>query len=106
MSRLLSELSKYPIEIRLIIVRGVYGVLIGLILTPLAMTGYIEALPRLFLTEELASYFTWIYLVIFYIPSIYIAKRLRVRRKFDLYFRGILVYLASAILTHIIIASA
>ena len=86
--------------------RGIYGALIGLILTPLAITGYIEVLPRLLFPKELASYFTWIHLVILYIPSIYIAKRLNAKRRFDLYFRGILVYFASAILTHIIIASA
>ncbi len=106
MSTLLSELTRYPIEIRLIIARGLYGAITGLLLSLLAVTGYLKALTLLFFPQDLASYFTWIYLALLYIPSIYIAKQLGATRKFDLYLRGASTYLALAVLTHIIIASA
>jgi len=101
----LSELARYPIEIRIIVARGLYGAVIGLLLSILAVTSYLNAMTLLFFPQNLASYFTWIYLALLYIPSIFIAKQLGATRRFDLYLRGISSYFALAVLTHIIIAS-
>lgn len=57
--------------------------------------------------KDFSSYFTWIFLPIFYIPTIAIAKLfLKVNTKFDIIARGFSVYSASTILTYTILSSS
>ncbi len=94
---------KLSIQFIIILLRGIYGVLCGIIISILVNTGlFLSVLYNIF--NDLAPYFTWIYLPLLYIPSIIIIKLLvKVDTKFDLLFRGSSVYFAISILTYVVL---
>lgn len=57
------------------------------------------------LISDTSAYLLWVILLIFYMPSIMVAKAIGAKTKMDIYLRGITVYFSLAILTHIMIAS-
>jgi len=92
------------IRLKIIIVRGIYGILCSLIIHIFSLHILFYAILRL-LASEISIYIVWIILFIFYLPSIIVVKLIGAKTKTDLYLRGITVYFSLAILTHIIVAS-
>jgi len=89
----------------LMIFRGVYGVLIGLILY--FSQGFMVSHVLIpILDPTMWSYICGlVYLVVLYLPTILIARKLGASGVFNVGFRGISVYFSAAYLTWIVLSS-
>jgi hypothetical protein len=97
--------SELRLRLKLIVARGLYGVFMAILVQFASLYMSYQFLLINLTGSSLAPFFTWTLIFLLYIPSIVIAKVLKVKKGFDLYFRGITVYFASFVLTHILIAS-
>lgn len=89
----------------LILLRGVYGVLIGLILY--FSQGFMVSHVLIpILDPTIWSYICGlVYLAILYLPTVLIARKLGANGVFNVGFRGISVYFSAAYLTWIVLSS-
>ena len=96
----------YGEELGMVIVRAVYGFLVGLGLSIAAVTGRLaEWVLAMGVPAKYVPFMEWIPLAILYLPSIALAKMLGVRKLFNLVLRGASVYVAVAVLVHVLTAS-
>ncbi len=96
----------YGEELGMVVVRAVYGLCTGLVLSILAALGYIaSALQALPIPRDAAPYLGFVFAAILYLPSIAIAKVLGVRNRFNAYLRGSTVYLAILVIVHALVCS-
>jgi len=96
----------YGEELGMVIVRAVYGFFVGLGLSIAAMSGkLVEWLLSMGVPPKYVPFMEWIPLALLYVPSIAIAKMLGVRKLFNLVLRGASVYVAIAVLVHVLTAS-
>jgi hypothetical protein len=93
------------LRLKLIVSRGLYGLFTAILVQFTSVHILYQHLLISLIGSSLAPFFIWTLVFILYIPTIAIAKMLKAKRSFDLYFRGLSVYFVSFILTHILTAS-
>lgn len=94
----------FPLRLKILLIRGLYGLVTSAIVTILSLHAYYESVLT-GLLGSIAPYFTWTLIILLYIPTIAIVKALGASKKFELYLRGFSVYFVIFILTNIVIAS-
>ena len=103
MSTALATLLNLPTELKVVVMRTIYGIVIGLVITVASLVGVISFISRILGLVEWV--FSSIAIALLYIPTIVIARRLGATRRYDVYIRGVSTYFASIVLLNIVIAS-
>ncbi len=103
MSTALATLLNLPTELKVVVMRTIYGIVIGLVITVASLVGVISFISRILGLVEWV--FSSIAIALLYIPTIVIARRLGATRRYDVYIRGVSTYFASIVLLNIAIAS-